>query len=200
MNAARPIFCCELVSNELRENIFAIALYLKSKCNTLRSGAVIQTRAFFFFERITTSGEPCMKDTSRLFEWILVARRLNRAISYHLPIRNAASVHLDSNNSGACRPDHVYFRPPPPSPLCMKTPEHCAPTKERYPPSALKSLRGSRLFFFFCRNENVRSRAKRVKGAETCPLFLSGHSALLRGLPPCRAVIVTGLEEAERLW
>lgn len=39
---------------------------------------------------------------------------MNRAISYHLPIRNAASVHLDSNNSGACRPDHVYFRPPPP--------------------------------------------------------------------------------------
>lgn len=61
---------------------------------------------------------PCMKDTSRLFEWIVEARRLNRAITYHLLIRNAGRVHLDSNDPGACQPDRVYFRPPPPSPLC----------------------------------------------------------------------------------
>lgn len=30
----------------------------------------------------------------------------------------------------------------------------------------------------------VRSRAKRMKGAEICPRFFSGHSALLSGLPP----------------
>lgn len=55
---------------------------------------------------------PCMKDTFRLFEWILEVRILNRAITCHLPMRNTASVHLDSNNPGACRPHHVYFRPP----------------------------------------------------------------------------------------
>lgn len=82
-----------------------------------------------------------MKDTFRLVEWILEASRLNRAITCHLlPVRNAASVHLDCINPGACRPDHLYFRPPSlasvreePGALQVKGAETCLPLR---PPCA----------------------------------------------------------------
>lgn len=149
--------------------------------------------------RLDNIGRPCMKDTFMLFEWILEACRLKRAITYHLPTRNAGRVHLDSNNPGACQPDHVYFGPPR-SPLCMKTLEHCTPAKAHLSSLCfsrethcvkITGVRGTgvngpaRLWlFFFAEIRMVRSRAKSMKGAETCPRFLSGHSALLSGGPP----------------
>lgn len=177
VNAARPLFCCELVSNELRENISA--LYPKSKCNTLRSGAVIRIRIFFKETGLDNIGRPCVKDASRLFEWILEARRLSRTISHHLPMRSAASARLDSSNPGACRPDHVYFRPPWSTALPQK--HAILPQREEAGGNGPAEMR------------MVRPWAKRVKGAETCPLFFSAGYPLL--CSHCGR-----LRGAERLW
>lgn len=129
-----------------------------------------------------------MKDTSRLFRWISEASRLNRPITYRLPIRNTASVHLDSNNPGACRPDHVYFRPPPSLASVHEDPGALRSPQRR----AILPLRGSRCKWA-CGEENGEIQGKKGEGGRHL-------SALPLSAPPLPCSHCRRLRGAERLW